>query len=126
MKEINFTEANYDKIAAAIKLAEGRAKERTVNVEGIANAIDTIEQKLEIPKKSMIGVTVIIDLNAQNFAKGYRYTPQSTKVKLIRKKTCWCILNIWRGYTESPTRRYAFTFTEEAKEAIIASKLYMG
>ena len=49
----------------------------------------------------MKGISVTIDVNAQNFPATYSYTPESTIVKAVYKNCNWKITDIYRG----PIRR---------------------
>lgn len=126
MKDINFTSNNLEKIEAAIKEAEGKARKGKIDVNDIKDAIEYIEKKLGIAKKDMIGIAVDVDLNARTLPNSYKYTAESTHFCLIRKKSCWCITRIYRGEVSRPEKKYEFLFTEQAKQAIIDSKTYMS
>ena len=95
---------NYHKIKSkvndVIKNVEGRASARTITADDVFTAINYLEEKLNIPKKYMIGIKAAIDVNAQHFPSAYKYDPMSTIFEVERKSSGWVL-------------------TEEAKKQII-------
>ena len=122
MKPIIIKPENKAEICGAIFEAEGRAKVRTLTYEDMERAIKKIENKLEIPKKHMIGIKADCDMNAQSFPRAYKYTPESTqfgleytssgwKVTWIRRDVCWNV----------SSKHIKLYLTDDAKEAIAKS-----
>ena len=85
----------------AIVEAEGRATARTLFPRTLLVKIEEIEDHFAVPKRSMEGLKIIVDCNAQNFPRAYNYTPESTLVELEFKKGSWRVTNIYRGKTHS-------------------------
>lgn len=123
MKElkIKVNEANTGKIAAAIKEAEGRASARTINEYYVIDGLRRVENALEIPKKHMKGIKVVIDPHAQSFPNAYRYTPGSTQFSAEYNGKEWVLTGVWRGACGGCTQEFSVNLTEEAKAAIIKS-----
>jgi hypothetical protein len=117
MKPIKLTPNNYEKIQAAIDNAEGRASERLITVEDIVEALTTLEQKLNITKKALIGTTVRVDYNTQHFAKAYKYTPHSTHFAAEYRKSGWFITDIYRWSCGG--HKFNLTLSDTAKVAIV-------
>lgn len=105
---------------------EGRATARTVAAKDILKAIEDLEHKLGILKKDMEGITAVIDVNAQDFPRAYKYTPDSTIVEIVCKKSSWSLVSVERGWTRSTKHKYAVKLTPEAEQAIIDSKRFMA
>ena len=77
--------ANTDKVNAAIKAAEGRATARTITATDIGAEIIRLNRWLDnnsVPMKVRAGLTFCVDPNAQSFPSSYRYTPESTQIRL--------------------------------------------
>lgn len=119
-------DTNKGKIEAMIKEAEGRARVRTITYKDIANAVNYLENRLEISKKAMLGVRARIDVNAQSFPRGYKYSPESTHFTVIKTATGWDLVDISRDYTQGPTQQFMLTLTDAAKDAIIWKKSSFG
>ena len=113
---------NSEKIEKIIKEAEGRATARTIDYGSMSMAIDRLEESLGIPKKHMIGIVADIDVNAQDFPRAYKYTPESTHFRVIRKQSGWDLERVYRDRTRRYNHEFHVTLTEQAKEAIIESK----
>ena len=124
MKPIIAVSANAEKLNAAIIAAEGRATARTISAEDIFDALEAIEDKLDIPKAHMVGIIAKVDVNAQTFPNAYRYRPESTHFEAIRTAKTWKITDIWRDTTHGPSTRYVLTLTDKAKGSIIDSRMH--
>lgn len=106
-------------LTAAIKEEEGRANQRTITAEDIIERLYTIENGLNISKKSLEGVRVHVDENAQNFPKSYKYRAESTHFSAEYKAGSWRITGISREACLPATRKVSITLTEEARKAVI-------
>ena len=108
---------NSEKLAQAIKEAEGKAKARTVTDEDIRYALSKIGENL--PKKCLSGTKVFYD-GAEHFPSAYKYIPESTHWEAENVNGRWYVTNIYRdrcpNRSESNTR---VQFSEEAKMKII-------
>lgn len=69
----------------------------------------------------MDGVTVAVDLNAQNFPNKYKGTPYSTIFEARYKSGSWRITDIYRAETRAQSKGCTVNLTEEAKAAILAN-----
>ena len=119
MKKIIIKEANKENINEVIKQVEGRATARLVDYNNVIHAINLIENQLDIAKKDMIGIVADIDYNAQEFPHAYKYTPESTHVKLERCSSGWALVDIKREYCGK--HMIKIHLTEDAKQAILSN-----
>lgn len=109
-----------EKLTSAITEAEGRARVRLLNARDICKALDIVENKIgSITKKSMEGIHICVDVNAQNFPNCYKGSPESTIFCAEYRKGHWYITDIHRGYTARKNHGYTIHLTEEAKAAIL-------
>ena len=108
---------NIEKLAEAIRTAEGKAKVRTISAEKIVDIINEIGK--DIPKKRLSGTTVLYD-GAEHFPNAYRYRPESTHFEAENVNGRWYITNIYRGACPN---RYKYntivSYSDEAKEYIL-------
>lgn len=112
-------ESNKDKIGKMIEEAEGKARERTIDCHIVEHCIKHLERHLGIPKKYMEGIEANVDYWAQDFAKAYKYTPQSTHFKVVKKKTGWDLQCVYRSTTRKYGHEYELKLTDDAKRKII-------
>ena len=98
-----------------------RCSARIINARNICWALARIDGKLDITKKAMDGVTVAVDLNAQNFPGMYKGTPYSTIFEARYKSGSWRITDIYRAETRAQSKGCTVNLTEEAKAAILAN-----
>lgn len=108
---------NARRIEDAIKEAEGRATERTVDYLDLTYAIKEIEKRLDIPKVAMNGIMAHIDYHAQSFAKAYKYTPMSTHAIVKKTTSGWNLIGVHRDACR--TKKYILDLPEAAKQALI-------
>lgn len=104
-----------EKLTRAIEDAEGRSTARTIDAKMVLNSLNEIEKKLNIPKRYLEGCTVYVDLNAQEFPKAYKYTPESTHYSSTYKNGSWRITEIWRGKTGNVRVKAEMTADAEQK-----------
>lgn len=105
-------------INEAIRAAEGRAKERRINIECILDAINDVEELLNINKKAMEGISVDCDPNAQHFPKAYKFTPESTQFTIKFEHNKWWLTDIRRENCRN-TKKAVIHHTEASKAALI-------
>ena len=117
-KAIKITAENAEKINEMIAKEEGKARSRTIIAADIFRTIDTIEKRLDIPKKYLVGIVARLDLNAQDFPKAYKYTPYSTHATIERRPAGWYLVYVWRDICKD--KRIILELPEEAKQKIIA------
>lgn len=108
---------NKEKIEAALNEVQSRAKARTISYEDILEAIDTIEEKLNISKKAMVGVIARVSLHCQHFPANYNGQPMGTEFT-IQRFSSWFLTGVSRENIEH-VRKYRLTLSESAKEAIL-------
>lgn len=108
-----------EKLTAAIAVIEKQTRVRSIAAEDICKALVNIENKLDIPKKSMEGIYADVDIHAQRFPTAYHGRPESTQFTAVYKSGSWRIINITRGTVKSPTRMVEILHTDESRRAII-------
>lgn len=91
---------------------------RCVTAENIIEALCDICANLGISKASMNGIKAVVNLEAQHFARAYKYTPESTWFTATYKRGQWEITGIYRDVCT--TSKGSLTLTEEAEKAIIS------
>lgn len=111
--------AAAEKLTEAIKTAEGRATVRKITAATILDELHTVETRLNIPKKALAGVAVVIDANAQNFPNAYKYTPESTIFRAVYRGGAWRITDIYRDTTHRAYHGHEIIFTDAARAAIL-------
>jgi len=111
-------EKTAEQLTAEIKKAEGRATARTITAENLVETLIEIENRLGITKKSMEGIRVVVDYNAQTFPSAYKYRPESTFFVAVYNKG-WKLTDIRRDWTRSPKQAVQIEHTEDSKKAII-------
>ena len=117
--KINITEKNMDKLQNLLDCLQKRMTSRTITAKDILEATEDIERRLDIPKARMTGITAVVDMNAQDFPRAYKYTPQSTLFALTKTETGWAVTDIWRDECHRSNRGFTLSLTDEAKKAII-------
>lgn len=111
--------ASYKKLENVIDEAEHRCTVRCISVDAICRYLIAVEKRLDITKKAMNGVTVCIDIHAQNFPNAYRGTPESTYFTAEYRNGSWRITDIRRGGTRRSGHGIKITLTEEAQKAVL-------
>ncbi len=92
---------NETAVNAAIKKAEGRATVRRARHNDLLALLPEIEDRAAILNRAeRIGLQVLIDVNAQNFPRAYKYTAESTLVTIEWFATGWFVVGIERGYCQ--------------------------
>lgn len=119
MKAIIVAERNKEKIAAAIKEAEGRSRERTITVDQIFEFCGKIAGVYRIHKKDLEGSTFYVDRYAQNFPAAYKYRAQSTHFTVRYEKGRFLLTEVCRDYTRRDTQRVLADLSQATKAAII-------
>lgn len=120
MNPIIVSEKNSERIAAAIREAEGRSFSRTVTLQDVSAAIERIEARLDLPKTRMEGVSFHVDTWAQDFPNAYEYTPMSTQFNLTLSKGKWRISDIGRASVQRAGRKcQCIEMPEAMKDALL-------
>lgn len=112
--------ATYKKLENVIDETEHRCTVRCISVDDICRYLIAVEKRLDITKKAMNGVTVTIDIHAQNFPSAYRGTPESTYFKAVYKNGSWRITEISRRRTSRAGHGTMIHLTEDAKTALLS------
>lgn len=115
----DFEEAASAALGAVLDEVQKRAKVRTISAGDIVSALYVIEKLLNISKKSMDGVSVTVDLNAQKFPSAYKYTPESTIFTAEYKRGQWRITDICRDTTKAPSNKAVVVHTDASRAAIL-------
>lgn len=118
--KINIT--NEEKLATAIKEAEGKATARTVTVDDIRRTLAKIGNG--IAKAKLHGTTVHYT-GAEHFPNAYRFRPESTHWVAKNIKGKWYVVKIFRDTCPNRTTwNTEVDFSDEAKKAIIDKMSY--
>lgn len=107
----------------AIKEAEGKARERKLNYHDIFYYLEKVEKKLSITKKALEGTEVVVNSNAQDFPKAYKWTPESTFFDAIFLRGTWRVTRIYRDTCGN--KHVKINLSETAKEAIITNNTFI-
>ena len=121
MKKVLISEKNLPKIQSILDDVQKRSRERTITAGSIREACQQIENKLGITKSHMEGITAIVDLNAQDFPRAYKYRAESTHFQIVRGKSAWYLVDVYRDYTRRPAQKYVLSLTDVAKKSIISA-----
>lgn len=94
-----------EEVQLQLDKANHLARTRTVDVDEVYGAISVLEQKFkDCTKKSMEGLIVRVDLNAQCFPNVYRGVPMSTHFMLTYEKRSWRFVRAERLRCVGPCR----------------------
>lgn len=116
------TKKIYDRVAAALKDAQKRARERLVSAEEIIE--DTYDElqhfKMSgVCKKNMAGSIITYLPGAENFPRAYKYTPQGTYFTIEFSKTGAYLIDIGRDDCSRESYGRRVNLTDTAKMDII-------
>lgn len=116
-----YEEARAD-LKKAIDEIQTKCTARTISSHEVCKALQKIEAELAISKKAMDGISVAVDLNANNFPGTYtkKGIPMSTIFEARYKSGSWRITDIYRAETRRWSKGCTVNLTEEAKAAIVA------
>lgn len=106
-------------IEEAIKQAEGRATVRTITAAKLIMTLADVEDKLGISKKSLQGIKVCADLNAQKLPNAYKWRAESTHFTAEYKSGNWVITDIRRDYLSQRNTEIEIVHTDASKAALI-------
>lgn len=107
-------------VRAVLDDVQRRSQVRTIDADGIVTALREITEKFGITKKAMNGIAVTVDINAQDFPSGYKYTPYSTIFSAEFRNNAWYITDIFRAETHKEKKAVIVEHTEESRAAILA------
>ena len=121
--KIKVIESNKEKINATIKVAEGRAKERTIEYFDICIMVKAIEGKFNIPKKYMNGVVAEVDIHAGKLPISYKWRAASTHVLLENIKGAWYLVDVSRKDLRQNNRKYIINFPKATADKLLEKYL---
>ena len=107
-----------EQIAAAIEVAQGKARERIITPEIVREELEAATRYLNISKKAMEGTIVYINHHDQKFPKAYKYKPEATVFAASFEKRAWRVLWVMRLDCRNFHHR-EFVLSEAAQEAIL-------
>ena len=113
------------KIDIILSEVQKLARVRTIRIDDMVKAFDYINKCFKISNKALEGTSVVVDLNAQDFAKSYKGVPESTIFEAVYKNGNWKITNIYRGRTKTYSKRIECDLSDTAKEAILKNHKYL-
>lgn len=121
--KIIIKETNKDRITKELDKIQKRTTARNIYFSDLLSIINDVDKNLGIAKNKMIGISVDADYNAQDFPNAYKYIPESTHVIIERMKSGWALMSVNRSRCRTPKKRYIVNLTDDAKTAIIESKM---
>lgn len=121
-KEIIFNEKNYGKLNEELDKVQAKSRTRTISVEDMKYALESLEKKLGISKKNMNGLKIDFCYFAERYPNKYKWIPEGTCFTATYKNGSWRVVDIYRGNCDK-TRRYEIYWTEAAKAAFIENKI---
>lgn len=101
----------------ALDAVQKRAKCRTMDAWSIVQAIEEIEDRLDMisAKKDAVGTIAHVDYNAQHFPNAYKYTPESTQITIVLKSSGWTLTHIVRDACKAPANKITLELTDATK-----------
>ena len=118
-----------EKLEKIINGVQGKATARTISAKLIAQYAEKLENKLSkmgLTKKLMKGMLVIVDPNAQDFPKAYKYEPLATTFYLERGSSNWFISSIDRTRCGNVEFLMVSKITPEQEKAIVNHQFKMA
>jgi len=118
-----------EKLEKIINGVQGKATARTISAKLVAQYAEKLETKLNkmgLTKKLMKGMLVIVDPNAQDFPKAYKYEPISTTFYLERGSSDWFISSIDRTRCGNVEFLIVSKITPEQEKAIVNHQFKMA
>ena len=122
---VAFRDAADAALQPTLESVQVRARARLISAEEIPMALLGLERALGITKKALHGVSVTMDLNAQQFPGAYKGIPESTIVSAVYKSGSWRITDIRRDRTRTPGSAITVEHTEESRKALLYRFTYM-
>ena len=110
---------NTDELNKAIDAAEKSARVRKITSKDIAEGCRMAETRMGIFRKYMDGVTISVDMNAQDFSCCYRGFPESTHFDAINRRGKWYVTDIYRSRCCRAGHKVEIKLTDAAKDAVI-------
>ncbi len=126
MKPIIVKEENRNRIQQELDVIQKRARERTITPTDIIQACNRIERELGVTKKALVGTVAMVDPNAWDFPKAYKWTPESTSFRMERTTSGWKLTDIYRDACARWKDKYDVRLTEAAKQEILERYSRLG
>ena len=111
---------NRDKLEVALKEVQGRATARTIDVDRILGVLKYVEKRLGIGKAALKGTKVHFT-GAEEFAKAYRFTPESTHFEAEHNGKTWFVTSIVRDTCPQRQDAIDVALSDTAKDAVLKS-----
>lgn len=122
-RNIAIKDTNKTKIDAVLNSVQEKCKVRLASYSDVVAACETIEKRLDIPARAMVGVVADVDPNAQTFPRAYREKcwgrVLSTHFTVVRTSSGWSLCGADRAACMGSTEGYSVTLTDAAKAALI-------
>ena len=118
-----------EKLDVIIDAVQGKATARTISAKLVAQYAEKLETKLNkmgLTKKLRKGLLVIVDPNAQDFPRAYKYEPISTTFYLERGSSDWFISSIDRTRCGNVEFLIVSKITPEQEKAIVNHQFKMA
>ena len=113
-KPIVVKEENKQRIEKILYELQKRCTARIISAQEIIDACERLDKFIYArSKKDLKGITALIDLNAQSFAKAYKYVPYSTQFEVEHMGSYWRLNWIKRDPVHY-TRTTHITLTDKA------------
>ena len=96
---IIINEGNRAKIESALKSAQGKATERTMDFADVCDAVSAIDShlgKLGLSEALKDGAKVFCQPGAGKFPRAYKYVPMATFVEVVRRNRKWRLVEVGR------------------------------
>ena len=107
-----------EKLEAELDNVQSRCKVRCLTVEAIESILESVSEKLSIPKKAMNGVKLDYT-GAEKFPSAYKHTPESTHFIAEHNGRYWVVIEIGRYICPNRINNASVILTDEAKAAIL-------
>lgn len=111
-------------IEDAVKKVQNCTKVRTIDADDIYKMAETVKDwyKGEIPRAALAGTRVLIDLNAQTFAKSYtrNFMPTSTIAEFTITARQVYLTALYRGRCHAPSKKYEWDMPKAARDILDA------
>ena len=101
-----------------INEAQGKARVRRISTSTVINTLAKVQKQLDIPKKSMKGISISVDYYAQKFPSAHKGILESTQFSAEYDGRHWRITNVYRAKCRY-SGEVIINHTEESKKAII-------
>lgn len=120
MKAISMnSETAKDRIERQLAYIQRSCTARTITYADIVRALNTVEERIGVPRCALDGTEVVVDINGDNFPSAYKYTPYSTVFRAVNKSGKWVILDVYRAPTHRFSQRVKCILSETTKHYVL-------